>query len=429
MNSKNQPGSIKCTVLTGLSIICILFGIFLAEFAEPAPIVLQQDTRMPNTQCANGLWGLDGCLPGYEYVPPAQFDYSLIIDDFENGNPLVRPDATPPLNLWQWDTLDYQSNTRPGSGDITNELSLFGDYSYKGISESGGESASSFQLVYYNNRNEGAVNHWRYLRDVISNWQTDTINRIRFWVKFPAGVSQSSPVAAANIQFGTYLRDAAEPVTNNESDNLHFYHYYNLKREGSMWHQVIVDSHPNHQRGNSGSLELDTIYYPLTDTDPGMNYFDMLTWFYVKEMVSGGMSGTTYFDGFEAYTDPNDEDIEQIYSLHGIYNDETGEIVVGWKRNKNTSTKSFDVKYAYSSFHENGGFNQHGTPAPNGTGILPYIDLEPNGYNGIEYRGVIDVTGRDYVYIAIKHQDSPTRFREIRIPVTTNGYPVIGGVQ
>jgi len=203
--------------------------------------------------------------------------------------------------------------------------------------------------------------------------------------------------------------------------------YYNLGHEGENWQQVIVDAHPNHQRSASGNLEHAMIKEPFPSTDPGKTYFDTMTYFYFHHKHSPTtFPAVFYFDGVEFYHDPNDEDVEQIYSLHGVYNTETAETVVGWKRNKNTSTKSFDVRYAETSFHTADTFINHGSPAPGGTGILPYSSTAPNGYNGIEYRGLIDVTGKDFIYVAIKHEDSVSRFREIKIPVTSYGYPKIG---
>ena len=138
-----------------------------------------------------------------------------------------------------------------------------------------------------------------------------------------------------------------------------------------------------------------------------------------------------YIDGVELYEDPHDEDIEHIYSLSGVYNPDEDEIVVAWQRDKNLSNKTTSVKYAFSSFHQNGGFAAHGENVPECQDLMPFNPAAiPNGYNTQQCRATIpNPNNNDFVYIALKHEDEATRFREISIPLNENGYPVLGGAQ
>lgn len=372
--------------------------------------------------------------PDPDRQPVSQFSNSLLLDSFEYGSiPVVRPylDADDDTRyLWRNNDTDSGGATRPGELSISSDQAIFGDKSLKISRFAGGESDDSFQLLYYNNRTETASNNWHYLRELNDKWSEGKINRMRFWIKVPVEMRYaegSANHAQTNFHIGTYTRDSETSRLKNESGNGHWYHYYNIGYEGDMWRQVIVDAHPNHQRSGSGSTEYPVIGELHPDTDPGKNYFDLMTYFYLHHKWSDTTwPADWYVDGFEFYEDPNNEDIEQIYSLSGVYNNQTSEVVVGWKRNKSTSSKTFDVRYAFSSFHENGGFT-HGTTAPEGSDIAPYSNFEPNGYNGMEYRSSsIPLEDNNAIYIAIKHEDSPSRFREIRIPLTQSAYPTIG---
>ena len=397
----------------------------IGELDNTSPVILK---RNPNEN--NFLMGEypNGNAPVFE-----GFKYSLILDDISYLTmPVVRPQVTPPDgDLWLATDYHINGTFQETTLSITQDDSVFGPNSLSLVREEGDTPTSNmYQMIYYNNRSEGNANNWHYLRELFPSWQNGKINRIRFWMKLPLNITRSA-IEQTNFHFGTYLRDSLTSRLSNESDNHHHYHYYNIGTEGSMWQQVIVDSHPSHQRSANGDTEQSTEYEPMPDADPGLNYFDLMTYFYLQQDTSvepAAFPIEFLFDGFEMYEDPYDEDIEQIYSLTGVYNDVTDEILVSWKRDKRTSSKTFDVRYAFTSFHKSGGFG-HGTAAPNGTGVQSGLpDYEPTGYNGVDYRnGDINIVGKDFIFIAIQHEDSPIRFREIRIPLTTNGYPIIGG--
>lgn len=227
-----------------------------------------------------------------------------------------------------------------------------------------------------------------------------------------------SEVKQTNFHFGTYVRNTGQPRKSSESDNGHFYHYYNLPSLDGVWHQVIVDTHPSHQRGFSGSIEHGDKEYPFGS---GEKYFDLMTRFYVQVKSKPTTYPTAYYiDGLEFYNDPNPENIDQIYSLHGSYSPVIDSILVGWLRNKNEDSVKHEVRYSYTDIHDVGW--DAAITAPDGIVSPPGM----GGYNGMEYStNKINTSGKSVVYIAIKPQNS-NLFRQIAIPVSGGpGDPLI----
>lgn len=399
------------------------------------------DTLSFTYQCAGGRYGNNKCPAGQEYVIPAQFSFSLLLDSYEYATiPVARTGQVAPAgDLWRNNEVNQDGSTRPANLFTTTDVKLFGSRSLQldrlaDIANPDPASNRAFQTMLYNNFG-GASNDWQYVRERMPNWELGRINRARSWFKAPPEMSNRNTDGSEkdtgqsdSLHFATFLRSAATPTTSNESDNAHFYHYYNIKYEGNMWHQILVDSHPNHQRGTSGDFEEGIIDDTFAAVEPGQNYFDAMVYFYFDHKNTD----TTYpasfnLDGIEFYEDPNNEDITNIYNLFAVYNDISGEIVVGWNREKDAPSTTFDLKQADSSFFAAGGFDSIGTAMPNGTAINNGRGLNPDGYNRVDYREVVDVSGKDFIYVAIKANVEATRFREIRIPVTANGYPAIGG--
>ncbi len=346
---------------------------------------------------------------------------SIAVGDFEFDNiPVVRNESG--VDRYLWEAVQHSSggDFRPGYLSLNTEDPLYGAQDLKFTSTSAGPDETGMFVRYYNNWTDTSTNNWRYVRETVGYTDLNTYNRMRVWVKLPSSTIKSSRVGNTNFHIGTYLRNGDTSTHKSESDNWHFYHYYNLEYTNN-WQQIIVDPHPNHQRGASGSTEHGVIIEPDVASSPGHNYFDLMTYFYFNlKHYSHSGGGEFNFDNVELYEEPYDEDIDHIYSLTGVLSKVTDEIIVYWKRDKTEDTKTFDVKYSFTSFYDNGGWS-HGDIAPNGKGLEP-----PNtgGYNGVEWRSdQIDIAGKDAIYIAIKHQDETSRFRQIRIPLTAEGYP------
>jgi len=353
-------------------------------------------------------------LSTWSYAQAAQTTETFVISDFETGDiPVVRPsyaiDAYQRY-LWSHYPIDNAGNQRPGWAEISSEDSYEGSRSLKATID----SAMNIFVQYY--PYDESKYEWFYIKEQENKnnpskvWKNDTYNRIRLWVKAPPTL-QKEDVKRFNAHFGTYVRGLTGSRSNAESGGGdHFYHYYNIGYSGE-WHQVIVDFHPNHRRGASGGQEQGVREYPTGEE--GFNYFDLMTRFYFtfKNNLTA-YPGSFYIDNVELYRDPNPENIDQIYALHGVYVNSSNTITVGWSRDKTENDVRHQVRYAFSDVHDSGW--DSALVAPGNSTISP-----PGweGYNGMEYStSAIDVGNNAFIYIAIKPENS-NLFRQIRIPL------------
>jgi hypothetical protein len=206
-----------------------------------------------------------------------------------------------------------------------------------------------------------------------------------------------------NVQMGTYVRaQNGDPGTAGD----HYYHFYNFEYTGE-WEQVIFDSHPSYLIGAGGNTEVGNVA-----TIGSWNYMDALTRFYFDGQ--NGLSGTPatfYFDGFELFTRPANENIDQVYAMHAVYVPSSNKIQVGWSRRKDQDTLTYEVRYSFQDIYASGW--GAATAAPSGT-----IPGNGNGaYALMEWSTTaINVSGHDKIYVAIKPQNAST-FRQITIPI------------
>lgn len=335
---------------------------------------------------------------------------SLLLDSFESGTLReVRPDQSDPSTRYLWNQYesDPTEGPDPGSEEVTTELAYDGNNSLK-VTIADGNAYTQF----YPKVNDMTWENARNLAVDSKPWEFDKYNRLRFWVKLPPGVSKAGG-GRTNLHVGTYVRATYGDPSSAESGGDHYYHYYDVQSTG-QWHQIIVDTHPSHRRGDSGGRDQGVKEYPSGES--GYNYFDALTRFYVD--IKGGLPSypaAIYFDSFEFYQETNPENIEQIYGLNGVYVPSTNTVMVGWKRQKDENDVKHEVRYAFNDVFVTGWDNA--TPAPGGSVSPPGWQ----GYNGMDWStSNISVEGRSAIYIAIKPENS-TRFRQIKIPVSDSG--------
>lgn len=409
-------------------------------------------------------WTLPVAVDGRRYSDPSRAPIDNSLNQFPGS--LIAPFVAPGTNAipvtrtvsgssefrWDPDYTDNGGNPRPQTLTIDNVEQLFGSECLKIVCtqpESGDLTGQLQGTMYIQARtNIGAVtNNIRYQRQMLEtetfgNSQTwpalNTINRLRFWYRPPAEIQNTNP-ERHNFHVGTYLRSAAA-ASDSEGGSYpmgHYYHYYSVPYLNGGWVQIIVDPHPNHHNVNSNG---GNDYGVLTPADldpsgsPGYGYFDLLTRFYVTHRYApSAYPNTHYLDAFEFIADNRDEDIDNIYNPVFGFDPVASEIYVSWRRSKNDTTTQFNVKYAFASFHDNGGFAAYGTAAPNGQNLDPPGDSNPSGYNGMWYTatigvgvGEIDATGQNGVYIAVQCESETTRFREFYIPLNDNGLPRVG---
>ena len=87
-----------------------------------------------------------------------------------------------------------------------------------------------------------------------------------------------------NASFGTYVKQVtnADP-SSDEAGGGHFYHGLDLPNNG-QWTHVILNMHPEHRRGDDGSVDPGNLPYPTapsagnggTDPEATYNYFGLL---------------------------------------------------------------------------------------------------------------------------------------------------------
>ena len=357
---------------------------------------------------------------------------SILIDSFEYATiPVSR--TTPGKERDQWEIDEYDSGGDPRLGYVelvTSADSTHGDKLLRAVGTGGSPGAGAFKVRYYNNHTSGASNYYNYIHETINMPPEDIgrYNRLRFWMKPPSSIRHAYPdTGQHNFHFGCFLLNTDEDRGDPETAGYHMYHYFNFDNVDN-WIQVIIDTHPSHIRHHEGKLEEGRFDIPFPVESPNHTYFDVMTYFYLASVSETNSYPCTWdFDGFEFFEETHvNEDIDNIYSLHGVLSKVVpNEIVVGWKRLKTRNDQLFYVKYAFTSFYENGGWS-HGVDAPDGQGLEP---VNSGGHNGVEFRTTgIDMTGKTVIYIAIKDQDEAVRFRQIRIPLVDSAYPVIGGV-
>jgi hypothetical protein len=209
------------------------------------------------------------------------------------------------------------------------------------------------------------------------------------------------------MELGVYIALPAEEQTTGESNNQHFYHYLNVRGHG-YFEKCIIDTHPDHQRGDSGGVEISN--NPQTPSG-SLTYFDMLTRFYI-DWPGFAITGTYEMAGFRFYQETNAEDVVNIRAIHGGYIPNTGNIEVKWTVPQNIATaRNCEVRYAFSSIHVLG-WNNAITPA-NPT----VADTGDHGYNALKWVGSgINVAGRTSIFVAVR-LIGQTGFRQIELPI------------
>ena len=336
---------------------------------------------------------------------------ALIIDDFERQSIRIADETrTNPERRLLWNLYENsKEDSDRGEEDIASTDSYNGSSSLRVRVEKGNA------YLQFLPRTRDA---WHFMREYIENpreWKINTYNRMRFWIKVPEGISKADG-GRANMHVGTYIRSSSGDKDSAESGGDHFYHYYNIPYTGE-WHQIIVDPHPNHRRGAEGGLDEGVLEYPTGER--GMNYFDLLTRFYVDMRHElPRVPADFYFDHFEIYKEKERDNIEQVYSVHGTYVPSRNEIIAGWMRNKDDNEILHEVRYAFFDIH-NGGWNNaipHGAVKARGA----------QGWNAMEWSTrTIDLRNHDAVYVAIKPENS-NLFRQIKIPLRDKENSLVG---
>jgi hypothetical protein len=344
----------------------------------------------------------------------------FVLDDFETGKQrVVQPDVTGDYNRYLFFIkLDGYANAQ---GIVTNPVKD-GRYALRLTSN----VADDFQTWCYTFTENlpNWSNGWKWVHRFVNNpamtsktsgspaWTYNNINRLRFWVKVPPGMTKDTG-GAENMHLGTYLK-VAEDTTGSDDSNMHYYHKLNIGSSGH-WEQVIIDMHPDHQRGNAGATEIpdNPQANGAGQNVAGKNYFDLMSAFYFDFSFDGNPTGDYFIDGIEFYREPYAEDTANIRSLHAVYIPSSNTISIGYRRNKNLTGEMHEIRYSFQNIHEIGW---------SAATIAAKIDAgDSNGYNGVDWStNAINVAGQSTIYIGVKSPSS-NLFRQIAIPVTDAG--------
>ena len=367
---------------------------------------------------------------------------TLVLDDFENGNRDLNPLETEPNNRYLWSLLtDYSAGTNSpitmstsGPHGGTNALQSHWNEVAEGDSTGySSPSTTTFEQDWGRNPNwqlycRGYINStdatyssqgWNNVRTLVTNsslWQTNTFNRMKFWIKPPAGSSESV-VGLSNFELGTFLRESSANGQTNEHNNWHWYHKFNFAYNSGKWTQAIVDMHPDHRRNSSGSTEHGNQAHPSTIT-PTLNYFDLMCTFYLDFPYSyqWGLSTSEdiYLDDVTFYSDQNNEDDDHIYSIFGTWISSLNKVRVGARRIKSDTATECLVRYAFSDIHALG-WSSATVPA-----VSTMTRNGEKGNNGMAWESTaIDVGANPTLYVALKYdQSTETRIKQIAIPLT-----------
>jgi hypothetical protein len=329
---------------------------------------------------------------------------SVVLEDYEEGNRIAAPDPTDPNHfLWR----DYNGNG--ANFDIVTTEHHSGTHAFHIRTLSNETSGNAMPFFAPNNGSQ-----WQLMSQWIQSgtWTNDTFNRMRLWIKVPPQITWEG-VPHNNFYIGTYFTDVAD-IGTHEDGGGHPYHDFFVPYTGE-WHQVIMDTHPSHFRGEPGDQDPGNQLHPTGQA--GWNYFDLMNNWYI-DFTTNPLNPTNaqadfYFDDITLYRQTG-EDEDHTYSVTGVYVPATNRTFVSWAFNKN-DTATYQVRYAFSDIHALGFSNA--AVAPGGSSIPVYA----SGYHMAAYdTSSINVTGHPVLYIAIKSSLS-SLFRQIAIPTGQSG--------
>jgi hypothetical protein len=241
-------------------------------------------------------------------------------------------------------------------------------------------------------------------------WKFDTYNRVRLWIKAPTNAPPHRTNGSQNADVGTFVKSVAKADANSdETGGGHYYHLINLPALGE-WTQVVLNAHPDHARGNSGSV--DPGFLPHPTKEDKYNYFDTLTRFYISYPNEAPKSYPADFllDEIEFFREPRPENNAGISAVTATYRPSDNRLVLTWNRGKGDPGKH-EVRYAFADIHKSGW--KAAKEAPNGI-VTPPGEV---GYNNMVYDTTeLPVGTERYLFVAIKPQASE-QFTQIVVPI------------
>jgi hypothetical protein len=294
---------------------------------------------------------------------------------------LPNPD-TPDTPVWQ---NEFGYGARSVSGNILTATLAAPD-----------AGASKHQLYFLSVDNNGFFFIRRWVES--GSWDFDGVNRMRFRVKVPDAFPNDETGGGHSIEFATFHHEGSStdgPWLPSDVNNWHFYHFFDIPGDG-LWWQCIVDTCPDHQRGEGGSVEQGDLEF-LDSGNLAHTYFDMMTSFYWDYVTASSAGKTTQLKPFTMFYENNSTvPIRQVRSLSGAFDPETNTIKLHWNRRKDQPGHQYTVRYAFSPISTfstatlAGTFNSPNTGSENGvyfeftdaalaSNAEVWVAIQPNG--------------------------------------------------
>lgn len=266
----------------------------------------------------------------------------------------------------------------------------------------------------------GAAN-WNFMNQMLvqGSWFRGAWNRMTFWIYMPTTIV----VQGANghhTEIGLYARGTNEGTGVQGADHCYCY----LNNPGGVWTKVVVSERVQHivstgpksdvllvTTGGSADPTLGQTYNATGDGVS--NLWDSNTRMYMEQLIVA--AGDTFMDDFTFYKEVNQDDDPNIGTLEVSWNPSTKVLHAGFCRRSSKDASgdtTYTGKYALSDINQLGFSNAttFGTVAADGN--LDYVN------KFIE--GTVDLTGQQYVWIAVQKQGS-TAFRQTYLPINAGG--------
>ena len=214
---------------------------------------------------------------------------------------------------------------------------------------------------------------------------TANTNRMSFYLFVDGlteiGVGGKDDSVPINFHIGTYLcwygigpaYGTGDGCPYEGVGNQHYYHYLSLN--GGAWIHVLLDQHPTHKRGLSGSLSVANNPALLSE---GKNYFEHMNQYYMEIRYDQLVKTAYWLDEIEYYFEDQNENEDSITSLWVGYWPENDYFEIGFQdpsfaSYNGTTYSTFEIRWS----------NQ---PITN-ENYMDAAKIKPLFYSGNDYSG------------------------------------------
>jgi hypothetical protein len=208
-----------------------------------------------------------------------------------------------------------------------------------------GASPSNYYVMFMP-RDGGYPYPTGYLHQFADANYADTMNRM-VWIQRWSINRDRTVSKTDNIQFGTYIRNRAEPDA--AVQGAHYYHYMNVQTAADKWRKIWMDDKPQTRRSAPGEYPPDPEY-----AAQGQHYYANMTIMYIDHQPLNEGWGDHRVDvaGFHLIQ-IDDEPTALISSVNGGYDGTKYDF--GWCSPR-TGAITYDIRYSTTSMKRGAGF-------------------------------------------------------------------------